>query len=361
MLEQTHSTVLEVLEYLGTLARNQANPEDACEGLEGLRSRHPQSGVELVWEDQAFDRSLHYDALIRTPQALTVSISVCPDRALPWPLRGVQRSTDADLLRVNEVKLRVAEAVIRLDVLWENHAVMRRLVDTCLFDDALRTQTIHIDPHDIQAALDAIRRRRGLHRAADMRAWMRSTGATKQTLERMAIEVARASKLRDVVVGERAQLSLRENTRDFDLLSFAELRMPSEESARAAADSINSGRGNFHDVAERVFLEAPDEEKGARFRRCRRYRLEAPLRDAFAAAEAGAVVGPVMLSRGTIIAKLLAVGSSGNDPQALEAAKTRVFDEWLAEARRNARIEWFWGNRQQTSRDLNEPSPELNY
>src|ERR1700676_3393506 len=72
MLEQTHSTVLEVLEYLGTLARNQANPEDACEGLEGLRSRHPQSGVELVWEDQAFDRSLHYDALIRTPQALTV-------------------------------------------------------------------------------------------------------------------------------------------------------------------------------------------------------------------------------------------------------------------------------------------------
>ena len=48
MLEQTHSTVLEVLEYLGTLARNQANPEDACEGLEGLRSRHPQSGVELL-------------------------------------------------------------------------------------------------------------------------------------------------------------------------------------------------------------------------------------------------------------------------------------------------------------------------
>src|SRR5579862_6495423 len=241
MLESTHGTLLEVLEYIATLVRDKVTPERACGGLEELRVRHPRAGIELVWEEQQLDQSLHYDALIRGSEAMTVSLSVCPDAAVAWPLRGVQKSCDSDLLRVNGVVLRVADAVARLDVLWQSETLMQSLIDGCLIEDALRAQAIQVGAEEVQTALDAIRRRRGLYSAADTRAWMNSTGATEQTLQLLAIDVARGKKLRDVIVGERAQAYLSEHARDFDTLSIAQLQMPSEEMARAAVEAVRCG------------------------------------------------------------------------------------------------------------------------
>jgi putative peptide maturation system protein len=350
MLEATHSTLLEVLEYLATLMRDEVDPERASDGLGEVRSRHPQTSIELIWQEQGFDQSLHYDALIRGVEPMTVSVSVCPDRALPWPLRGVHKSRDSDLLRVNGMVLRVVDAVARLDVLWQNDAVMQSLIDACLIEDALRARTIHVDAPEVQAALDGIRRRRGLCRAADMKAWMQSTGATEQTLEQMATDVARAAKLRDVIVGERAAVHLQEHVRDLDLLSLVQLPMHcdpihSDETALSAADAVRGGRANFYEIAERAFLDGGGEGKHTCFRRARRYRLEAPLRHALEKATVGTIVGPVVLAGGTFLVKLLAVGVAPMDEQTLEAAKARLFEQWLEEARRSARIEWFWGKR----------------
>jgi putative peptide maturation system protein len=348
MLEATHSTLLEVLEYLAALMRDQVGPAAACERLGDLRSRYPQQSIELVWEEQGFDDSVHYDALVRGPEAMTLSLSVCPDRALPWPLRGVQKSRDTDLLRVNGIVLRVVDAVARLDVLWQNDAVMQSMIDACLIEDALRARTIRVDAPEVQLALDAIRRRRGLHRAADMRAWIESTGASEQTLEQMATDVARATKLRDAIAGERARVHLHEHIRDFDCLSFVQLQMPSDETARTVATAIRSGHENFHEIAERMFLQGRGERMEPYFRRSHRCRLEAALQHALHDAEVGTTVGPVTLAGGTFLVKLLAVEDARMDDRALEAAKTKIFNEWLAEVRHAAKIEWFWGNRQRT-------------
>lgn len=362
MLEATQSTVVEVLEYVSMLVRDEVGPEAACERLAGLRSRHPQSSIELVWQEQGFDHSLHYDALIRGAEDMTLSVSVCPDRALPWPLRGVQRSRDSDLLRVNGTVLRVVDAVARLDVLWQNDAVMQRLIDACLIEDALRAHAVGIEPAEMQAALDAIRRRRGLYRTADLKAWLRATGTSEEALEQMAGEVARATKLRDVIVGERAQSHLLHHARDFDSLSFLQLRMPSDEMARTAVAAMSAGSENWHQVAERVFLEGRAEARETCFRRSRRYRLEPTLQHALAGAEAGAIVGPVTLPDGIFLVRLLAVEVARLDGGDLEAAKTRLFDEWLAEGRRTARIEWFWGKKDRTERhdeQMSEPESRV--
>jgi putative peptide maturation system protein len=351
MLESTRCTLLEVLECLGTLVQDEVVPEQACERLDELRARHPQANIELVWEEQQFDHSLHYDALIRGPEAMTVSLSVCPDRALPWPLRGVQKSRDSDLLRVNGTVLSVADGAARLDVLWQSDALMQSLIDACLIDGAIRTQAIEIGPQDLQKALDAIRRRRGLYTAEATRAWMQASGATEQTLEHLATGVALAAKLRDLIAAERAGDKLRDHARDYDLIDFAALRMPSEEAARAAADAVRDGRDDFHGIVERAFLQGRGAGKAPYFRRLRRYRLEAALQCALDGAEAGEVVGPVVLRDGTYLIKLLAVTAAQVDEEpTIEAAKTRVFEEWLAERRRTAKIEWFWGTKHRTSR-----------
>ena len=351
MLESTHGTLLEVLEYLGTLVRDEVAPARACERLGALRARHPQTTIELVWEEQPFDQSLHYDALIRGADEMTVSLSVCPERVLPWPLRGVQKSRDSDLLQVNGMVLSVADAAAQLDVLWQSEALMQSLIDACLIEEAVRAQAIQVETPDVQRALDAIRRRRGLYTAADTRAWMQSSGATEQTLELLATSVARAAKLRELIAAQRAEDYLREHAQDFDLLGLAQLQMPSADTARAAADAVRGGRESFHEIAERVFLQGGG-GAGRRpyFRRARRYRLEAPLQCALHNAQVSAVLDPVVLPDGIFLIKLLTL-QAAEPAQALEAAKAKIFGEWLAERRRTARIEWFWGARQRTTRD----------
>src|SRR5712672_3501561 len=91
----------EVLDYLLALQHEGVRPREARDRLQPLRGRHPDLQLDLLAEEQTFDQSVHYDALIQRTGEGTVSLSYCPERALPWPLRGVHRWNEGDLLRIN--------------------------------------------------------------------------------------------------------------------------------------------------------------------------------------------------------------------------------------------------------------------
>src|SRR6185295_2519935 len=99
MNETIQQTVVDTLDYLMTLVRDEIPPEDAQSGLRPLQKQYSGVGMQLIWEEETYDRSVHYDALINLPDEGTISISYCDDRAKPWPLRGVHRWSDADLVR----------------------------------------------------------------------------------------------------------------------------------------------------------------------------------------------------------------------------------------------------------------------
>src|SRR3712207_2194214 len=99
--------------------------------------RSPETPIDLVWEEAVYDGAVHYDALLQLPGEGTVSLGFAPDRGLPWPLRGVQRWSDADLVRVDGSILKVDQAIGCLDFLWEDRRLMDRLVNVCLIDEAL--------------------------------------------------------------------------------------------------------------------------------------------------------------------------------------------------------------------------------
>src|SRR5688572_20120200 len=107
--------VSETLDYLLTLVRDGTRPTEAKTRLHALRDHHPAIELDLVWQEEVYDGSLHYDALLRMAGEGTVSLSVCPERALPWPMRGVHRWSDAELAMVNDTVLLVDQAVACLD------------------------------------------------------------------------------------------------------------------------------------------------------------------------------------------------------------------------------------------------------
>src|SRR3989442_1755928 len=124
--------LIDALDYLMRLNREGTRPEEAKARLRPLQKSHPDIEMDLLWEEEAYDQSVHYDILLCLSGEGTVSLSFCPDRILPWPLRGVHRWGERDLVRVNNTLLKVDQAIACLDFIWDEAPIINRLVNVCL-------------------------------------------------------------------------------------------------------------------------------------------------------------------------------------------------------------------------------------
>jgi hypothetical protein len=86
-----------------------------------------------------------------------VSLSYCPERAVPWPLRGVQRQSEGDLVRVNTNVLRVDTAMACLDFIWDEAPIIERLVNLCVIQEELDREPIDLSNAELQQAMDHFR------------------------------------------------------------------------------------------------------------------------------------------------------------------------------------------------------------
>ncbi|MEU7874087.1 TIGR04500 family putative peptide maturation system protein [Dactylosporangium sp. NPDC049140] len=305
----------EAVELLRAASAEKAGRAEVRTRVDGLRARHPGAGLRLLWQREEYDGSLHYDLLVRSPaaDAGVVSLSWCPDDALPWPLRGVQRSAEMLLVRVDGFELGVADAIGFLDLLWREAPLRDRLVDTCLVRLALDADGAELDDTALQEAADAFRRARGLLTLEDTRAWMARERLSDVQFEDLVAHQALVARLREQIAAGRVDAEL-------------------------AADP---GR---YEQLRLVRVEAADEAAAARL-------AAAPDLLAAAVADFAAGVGPAPVLMTVTRADLESVAAGrcvvtavlGVRPATREAVSRRLFSEWLAERRAAARIEWNWG------------------
>lgn len=193
--EALTEALIDALGYLTRLQRDGVRPGPARAGLDRLRERHPGTGMDLVWEEEPYGATVHYDALLHGDGG-TVSLSYCPDRAVPWPLRGVQRWTDRELVRVNTTAMRVDQAIACLDFIWDDRRIIDRLVNACLIQEALAREPIELSDEELQQAMDGFRRARRLYTAEETRRWMARRGMTHEQLEEYVGDTALVARLR---------------------------------------------------------------------------------------------------------------------------------------------------------------------
>jgi putative peptide maturation system protein len=356
MPDATPDVLIDVRDYLDALVRERTSPQAASARLQPLRARHPGTDIDLVWEVQSFDGSVHYDALIRPGTNRTLSLSVSPNDSLPWPLRGLQRWTDSDLVRVNGHVLSVADAIAQLDLLWQRTPLMQQLIDHCLVQQALAREPVDVTDDEVQDAFDGMRRGRGLFGVDDLEAWMKDTGVSWDTLEAMATQLARVARLRERTVGDRVDALLVQDLPAFDVIVLATVHTRSEQQALAVRDMASSGGHALLQAAQNVYARSSAMPLQTTLRRMRRHQLDAVVQHAIGiASEAppahgvGGVVGPLAAGDGYMLAEVLTVEAAGpNDPQLRRLATIKLHDDWLREQRRTARIEWFWGNVERT-------------
>lgn len=353
--------VLDALDYLVSLHHDGARPREARTRLQPLRGRHPGLEIDLLLEEQAFDSTVHYDALLRNAGEGTISLSYCPERATPWPLRGVHRWSECDLVRVNENVLQVNAAIACLDFIWDEEPMIERLVNLCVMREELDRHPIELTNAELQDAMDRFRAAKKLFKVEDTLRWLERHGMTHEKLESYVTESAIVPKLRDRIAAGRVEEYFSLHSADFDIARVARLELAAESQARELAEQIRTGTQNFLAVAERLFLESTERSsrQAPLFATVERRQVESVLRNQLFSAASGELVGPVAVENGFALVRVLEIVPAQLDGHTRAAIKDILFENWLAESRKVADIEWFWGNAGKTNGTPDHPASAL--
>jgi putative peptide maturation system protein len=351
MNDNLQQATTDTLDYLRVLVRDGIRPTEARARLRLIQQKHPDTDMDLLWEEEAYDQSVHYDALLHLPGQGTVSLSFCPDRALPWPMRGVHRWSERDLVRVNNTVLQVAQAMACLDFIWDEAPITHRLINVCLIQEELAKNPIDLSDAELQQAMDAFRQVRKLYTAEDTYWWMARRGMTHDQLERLVADEAMVAKLRDRVTAGLVEAYFEEHRVDFDTADIARFACSDEASARHTCEQIRCGELDFYEAAQRCFMAAERSKhpSHALFAVVQRGHVSPALATAIFTATPGAVVGPVHTEEGYAIVRVLSYTPTRLNEPTRGAIKRILFEQWLAERREAATIEWYWGNAGRTS------------
>lgn len=184
----------QVTELLKRLDRGSTTVGEAIEELAEIAFEGRQA--ELVRHVEPFDGSRQYMALIPMPSGGTLSVAY-GSLGLPWPMRGVHRWSEADVVRVDGRTIRMDEAVAHLELDDPTSGISERLIDAALIKNELASRPVDVSLSEIQVGLDRFRRDRGLLTAQAIADWLRITGRSHADLERLVADGIRIEKLKE--------------------------------------------------------------------------------------------------------------------------------------------------------------------
>lgn len=327
------ATLVAVADALVELTGKADDADAARSRLHDIATRRGHR-IDLLADYEPYDSTPMFDALIRQADGLTLSLSVCLPDELPWPLRGVVRASEQDVLRVNTTRLSVGEALASLDVVWQDTNLLQRVVDSAVIGDAVNREAIDVDERQLQQAADAFRRAKGLLTVADTQQWLAERQLSQQAFRGMIERLAKTVELRRRVTELHVEAWLAEHLPERDELIVAWFEKPAnggefspESATRLVAEALLAGRPagiatwRVHDVPH--------------------------LAGRLTAVSPGTFVD-VELDARSVTAVVLARRPAVADDEARAWAARELFAAWLADQRNAADIEWFWGESART-------------
>lgn len=348
------TTILAALSFLRDLAERGVEPELAMQELAGLRERHPGARLDLLWEREPYRGTVHYDLLVSPDGRNAVWLGWCPDRGIPWVLRGVHRHSEADLVRVNGETMRVDAAMQLIDYMWSDQRIIDGLVDSCLIRQAL--VTLDVPPPtdaELQRAVDEFRRRHGLLTASDTLAWLERRGMSYEQLEFYVADDARVRGLRNAVVGDGVEAYFASHRDALRSVTMLLVTTSDREIAESIARDRSGGpdgfvRASLVHQANALAAARPERESMELVVR-RACELSPALAEAVFAATPGTTVGPIADEGRYRVAHVVEHHDAVLDDACARGIAQQLFSDWLEAQREVAMIEWLWGREERAA------------
>jgi putative peptide maturation system protein len=342
MSEPVHQAVCAALTYLERMTCQGIGREDAQRQLRAVEAEHPEVSMQLLWEVEAYDGSLHYDVLVRPSDGSTVSISICRDRALPWPLRGIRRWSEANLVQVDGRVLTMEDAVLFLDVMWNEAPIMQRMIDACIIRDELTRSPILLDDDELQSGVDGLRRTHLLYTVEDTERWMRQRGMTHAQLEQLAIGNVTYARLRNRIAADGVASYFASHRDQFDVAHIARIECQDHDSASHLHTRVSKDGVSFASAMQEAIV-SNDAPAQCTFSSVMRRDASSELEERLFEAQPHDVVGPLRVGSSYVLGCLLKLRPACDDAAAHMVIEQILFDQWLAERRLEASVTWYWG------------------
>jgi putative peptide maturation system protein len=333
-----------IAEYVRSVTLRQSSDEDARAELSALTKSKPWTSLRarVVSSCEEYDSSRHFDVLLTDADG-TYTVSFAPADGLPWPLRGVHRWSEGDLVRVNGTTLRIQQAVACLDFVWERDDLLEHLVNVCLVEEELAIRDpFAVSDAELQVRLDEFRRAKGLFAAADTHEWLARHGISHRRLECRLADALRVELLAEQVVGHAIADYLKAHKSELGIFPVM------LASARSLDDLQDLRRQTADPASWLMWAMTP----GGNGRQVQCYRADAfdtspPLASLASADVPAGAVSQVFL-KGDVHALACKLGPTEPPepgPELTRQVRDRLFADWLAERRQHADVEWYWGSR----------------
>jgi putative peptide maturation system protein len=342
MSEPTQTAVCAALGYLAEVIHEGLRPDDAQRRLRLVEAGHPDVYMRLLWATEAYDDSLHYDVILRPTNGDTISVSMCRNDTLPWPLRGIQRWSEANVLQVNGRTLTMEQAVAFLDVLWNEAPLMERMINSCLIKEELENEPIVISDDELQSGIDGLRRTHRLYTAEETESWLRQCGMTHAQLEQLVLGTLTCAHLRKRVAANRSAHYFESHCTQFDVAHIARIELPDRDGALLLRKRATKDVNGFAAAMQEEFASG-DARVRCTFTSLRRRDLSSELEEHLFAAAPGDVVGPILVGTAHVLGCLLKLRPACYDADTQAAIEQILFEQWLSERRSQATVTWHWG------------------
>ncbi|HEX8073073.1 MAG TPA: peptidylprolyl isomerase [Pyrinomonadaceae bacterium] len=240
-------------------------------------------------------------------------------------------------LEVNGEQIDLA-AVLRPAKVAGRLQFIQDALDAALVRQAAARRDIEPTDEELQAAADEFRTARELYDAAATEAWLAGHFLSYEDWEAWLEQDVRTRKLREALTADKVEQHFAVNRLSFDTATISELLAGDEDVARELRLQITDDGADFHALARQHSRAAATRPAGGYVGAVRRADLAADAEAAVFGAKAGALVGPFKDERGWVLFKVEAVQRGALDDATREQIKTQLFQEWLAEQRRKARV-----------------------
>lgn len=342
-------TLNSLLRYLERIVATATPPPEALAGFRRLARRHPDIDMDLQWETENYLGGIHYDVLVRLPRGGTLSVALSPSGSLPWALRHAHHARESDLLRVNGRALNMQTVMGYLDGMWREAQLTRSLIDGCLVREAIDAHGIKASDTEVRRALLDFRRAENLDAPETLAFWLQQRGWTTSDLEYEIRRTVIARKLRARLARGQVRSFFQSHRPDFDVATIARARVEKLAAAREIVHRIKRAGAGLVQALEEA-LGARDAGAGTvGFETARRRDFDPSDASVIFGASPGRTVGPLKHAEGYDVVRVLRKQSARLDRPTRELIVGILFEEWLCKRRREATIEWFWGDAERTA------------
>jgi putative peptide maturation system protein len=215
-----------------------------------------------------------------------------------------------------------------------NEAVRDRLIE-----EAARKEGITVRDEELQKAADAFRQEMGLVRAADTHRWLGDNHLSLHDLETFLERNLVRQKLADRVTQDLVEQHFAENRAKYDRARLAHIVVAKEGVANELLSQIQEEGLDFAAAARKYSLHEPSRRVGGSLGVVARKSLSPGVESAVFSARPGDVVGPLKTDMGYHLIKVEEVLLGQLDAKAAEAIRAELFEDWLRERVKQARVE----------------------